>query len=240
MAQATERAVLVISHGSPSHPVNQEIAMRDLACRFRALLPGREVRAVTLAARTVLPKVVAGLEDPILCPWFTSDGWFVRTHLPNRLAEAGLSRWVSTPPLGLMPGLGELMTARLQVRLGQLGWTPEQTTVILAAHGSPSSAKPREATEAAAKALARRGGFKAIHPCYVDEPPAIRDIARRSGQAIVLPFFAARAGHVTGDLPEELAAAAFDGPVLDPVGVWPETTALALAAITHLQRASAA
>ncbi|WP_262386345.1 CbiX/SirB N-terminal domain-containing protein [Roseobacter fucihabitans] len=241
MAPAINRAVLVISHGAPSHPVSQEIAVRDLACRLQALMPDTQVRGATLAAKGALERAVEGLENPIVCPWFMSDGWFVGTHLPKRLAAAGLGTWQATLPMGLMPGIGQLMYDHLHARLRELGWAEAQTSVILAAHGSPSSTNPRAATEAAARLLAYQGPFKAIHPCYVDEPPAIRDVAKSiKGPAIVLPFFAARAGHVMGDLPDALEAAGFSGPVLDPVGVWPDTPALALAAIAPLLRVQAA
>ncbi|WP_370402719.1 sirohydrochlorin chelatase [Sulfitobacter sp. JB4-11] len=233
-APAIDRPVLVVTHGSPSQPVVQEIAVLDLAQRLNSLLPNAVVRGATLAAKGSLDRAVAGLDNPIVCPWFMSDGWFVGTHLPKRLRAAGLARWDATPPMGLMPGLGRLMRDRVQARLIRMGWKAAGTTLILAAHGSPTSGKPRAATERAALALARHIDLKAVLPCYVDEAPAIADTARVEGPAIVLPFFAARAGHVTGDLPAALAAADFTGPVLDPVGVWPETPALALAPITAL------
>lgn len=235
MAPVTDRPIIVVSHGSPSDPMAQEIAVQDLARRINGLMPKATVRGATLAADGALDKAVAGLVNPIICPWFMSDGWFVGTHLPERLKAAGLESWQATPPLGLMPGIGKLMYDRVQARIAALGWQSEDSVIVLAAHGSPKSARPRAATEAAARSLAGHADFKAVRTCYVDEPPAIRDVAGTSGQAIVLPFFAARAGHVTGDLPDELEAANFTGPVLDPVGVWRETPMLALAAIAAMQ-----
>lgn len=240
MAPAIDRDILIVTHGSPSAPVVQEIAVQDLACRLKALLPDAQVRGASLAAKGALARAVDGLTQPILCPWFMSDGWFVGTHLPKRLRAAGLERWEATPPMGLMPGIGRLMRDRVQARLAATGWQAEDTTVILAAHGSPSSSRPRLATEAAAKALARHLPLRAIRPCYVDEPPAIRDVARGQGQALVLPFFAARAGHVTKDLPDALEAAGFGGPLLDPVGVWPETPVLAMTSIVDMLASEAA
>ncbi|MFK7837339.1 MAG: sirohydrochlorin chelatase [Sulfitobacter sp.] len=233
-APAIDRDVLVITHGSPSHPVSQEIAVRDLALGLQQVLPDAGVQGVTLAAKGALDRAVRGLDNPIVVPWFMSDGWFVGTHLPKRLHAAGLQRWDATKTMGLMPGIGRLMRDRVQARLAAEGWQAADTTLILAAHGSPSSDRPRLATQVAAQALARHMTLKAIRPCYVDEPPVIRDAAQVDGPAIVLPFFAARAGHVTGDLPQELAAAAFAGPVLDPVGIWPETPVLAMNCIIEM------
>lgn len=235
MAPVIDRPILVVTHGSPSEPAPQEEAVQALAARLNQLMPDTMVRGATLASEGALDQAVRGLDRPIVCPWFMSDGWFVKTYLPKRLKAAGLSDWEATAPMGLMPGVARLMCDRIRLRIATLEWQMAQTTVILAAHGSPSSSRPREATEAAAKALGAQGGFKAVRPCYVDEPPAIRDVVSAvQGHAIVVPFFAVRAGHVTGDLPEELEAAQFAGPVLDPVGTWPETPALALAAITAL------
>jgi sirohydrochlorin ferrochelatase len=201
--------------------------MRDLVIRMQGHLPEAEIRGATLAADGALVRAVTGLRAPVLCPWFMTDGWFVGTHLPKRLQTAGLERWRSTAPMGLMPGLDALMAARVASCLATHGWQAADTTVIFAAHGSPSARRPRDVTEAAARALARQMPLKDIRPCFVDEPPAIRDAARVDGPALVLPFFAAQAGHVTDDLPEELSAAGFSGPVLDPVGVWAETATLA-------------
>ncbi len=240
MAPAIDRDILVVTHGAPSVPIVQEIAVRDLACRLNTLMPDARVRGASLAAKGALARAVDGLKNPILCPWFMSDGWFVGTHLPKRLRAAGLARWEATPPLGLMPGMGRLLRDRVQARLVATGWQAEDTTVIFAAHGSPSSDRPRRATQAAAKALARHMPLKSIRPCYVDEPPAIRDAARVEGPAIVLPFFAARASHVTQDLPAELEAAGFTGPVLDPVGLWPEAPVLAMTCITDMLAIQAA
>ncbi len=205
--------------------------MQKLAGRLGTLLPDTTVTGVTLAAQGALDDAVRGLENPVICPWFMSDGWFVKTNLPKRLRAAGLKRWDTTAPLGLMPGIGKLMSDRLKACLAISRWNTEETTLILAAHGSPSSDRPRLATEAAATAIASHLRLKEILPCYVDEAPAIQECARGQAQAIVLPFFAARAGHVLEDLPEELQEAGFTGPVLDPVGLWPETPALAIAAI---------
>ncbi|MEM9576867.1 MAG: CbiX/SirB N-terminal domain-containing protein [Pseudomonadota bacterium] len=237
MAPAIDRPVLLVSHGWPSHPMQQEEAVGKLAARLQTLLPDTSVSGATLAAEGALDDAVRGLENPIICPWFMSDGWFVKTHLPKRLRAAGLKRWDTTAPLGMMPGISKLMSDQLKAYLAISGWQTAETTLILAAHGSPSSAQPRLATEAAALAIASHLRLKAIRPCYVDEAPTIRDGARGPAQAIVLPFFAARAGHVIEDLPEELEEAGFTGPVLDPVGLWPETPALAIAAIEAVLQA---
>ena len=72
------------------------------------------------------------------------------------------------------------------------------------------------------RALRAAQDFKAVRTGYVDEAPSIEEAASVEGPALVLPFFAARAGHVLMDLPEGLEAAGFDGLVLPPIGTWDE------------------
>ena len=233
-APATDQPVVVVSHGSPSAPGCQQVAIRVIADALQTLMPNRQVRGATLAAKGALEAAVTGLERPIVCPWFMSDGWFVSTNLPRRLRKAGLATWEMTAPLGLMPGLSTFMLKGLRARIDSEGLDERETVLVIAAHGSPSSARPRKVTEAAARALAAVSGFADIRTCYVDEPPAIRDVAKLDRPGIVLPFFAAYAGHVTGDLPEELEAAGFTGPVMGPVGAWPDTPAVAVSQIAAL------
>ncbi len=56
-------------------------------------------------------------------------------------------------------------------------------------------------------------------------------------EALCLPFFAARGGHVVEDLPAALAEAAFRGTVLEPVGLDPRVPALIARAISSPGRA---
>ena len=52
----------------------------------------------------------------------------------------------------------------------------------------------------------------------IEEPPFLRDTALRFPQAVCLPFFAMRAGHVETDIPQALAEAGFGGRLLAPIG----------------------
>jgi sirohydrochlorin ferrochelatase len=71
-----------------------------------------------------------------------------------------------------------------------------------------------------------RTRFARVVAGFVEEPPYLADAARDLGPAVCLPFFALRAGHVETDVPEALAAAAFDGPLLPEIGAHPDVPAL--------------
>lgn len=225
---ATE--VLIVSHGSPSDPDPQEQFIWNLANAV-AKSGGVVARGATLAKTDALEDAARGLSDPLVFPHFMADGWFVSTNLPNRLDMTGLSHWRMLPPLGLSPDLPALALRHVTDFMQTMGLVQGETTLILAAHGSPSDPRPARATEAFGKALEASGAFSEVRLGYVDEEPSLEEAAQVAGPALVLPFFAARAGHVLEDLPEGLEAAGFDGPVLPPIGTWEAIPALIVASL---------
>lgn len=222
-APATE--LLIVSHGSPSDPEPQERFIWELANKV-GLASGAIVRGATLAKKGALEEAVRGLRAPLVFPHFMADGWFVSTNLQNRLGQSGLNSWTTLAPLGLTEALADLAIDRLSDHLLTAELPRGGTTLVLAAHGSPSDPRPARATERFAKRLERTGLFSEVRVGYVDEEPSLEDAAQVDGPALVLPFFAAKAGHVLMDLPEALEAAEFAGPVLDPIGTWDEIPGL--------------
>ena len=213
------RELLIVAHGSPSDPEPQERFIRRIAGRVGART-GAQVRGATLAKPGSLEAAVAEMAAPAVFPHFMTDGWFVSTNLQNRLRETGLQSWTTMTPLGMATELPALAARRLEAGMAEAGLPRGDTTLVVAAHGSPSNRKPAEASEAFAAALGETGLFREVRAGYVDEAPSLEEVARVEGPAAVLPFFAARAGHVLMDLPETLEAASFEGLVLPPIGTW--------------------
>jgi sirohydrochlorin ferrochelatase len=115
--------------------------------------------------------------------------------------------------------LSEVMAAR--------GWQASQVRVFLAAHGSGRSAQAARDTQGFAAALAAVLPVAELRVGFVEEPPYLADQAFDLGaRAICLPFFAAKGGHVTDDIPEALDLAGFQGVFLDPIGCAPGAAAL--------------
>ena len=215
-------AVLIVAHGSPSSPEAQEAAIGALAAQTGALLPGWSVRGATLAAHDALDAAVRAFGGRLLLlvyPLFMADGWFASTELPRRLSAAGCSNFAITPPLGLDPALHGLCLAHALEGAAQAGLEPSRTAVLLAAHGSPSDPRPRDAAKRAEDFIEASGRFREVRVGLIDEPPFLADAARLEAPALCLPFFAARAGHVSNDIPQALAGAEFGGSLLEPVGL---------------------
>ncbi|MBT8455392.1 MAG: cobalamin biosynthesis protein CbiX [Alphaproteobacteria bacterium] len=238
-APATERALVLISHGSPSDPDPQEAFIRSLADEV-SRITGITVRGATLAAEGALGAAVSGLSAPVIFPHFMSDGWFVSVNLPKRLRAAGLVDWQMCAPLGLTRGLAEMAAEELRAKMAEHALPIGETTLVLAAHGSPSDPRPARATQSFADALASGGFFADVRVGYVDEAPALAEAATVKGPAIVLPFFAARAGHVLMDVPDALDEAGFEGPVLEPIGTWAGIPRLIAQSVLSIDRVDAA
>lgn len=226
-AEEAMRAAVIVAHGSPADPEPQEAAIRALAAEVGARLPGWEVRGATLAAAGALERALDGVEAPVIYPFFMAEGWFTGRELPRRLAQAGLAVRAETgaarqlPPFGTDPDLPALMAEVACAGARAAGLEPRSATLLLAAHGSKVSRTSKDSTLAMVAALEGLAGFGRVTCGFVEEAPFLADAARDLGPAVCLPFFALRAGHVVGDVPEALAEAGFAGPLLPEIGAHP-------------------
>lgn len=227
-----QRCALIVAHGLPSDPAPAEADLARIAAAVSGHLPGWQVQSATLAAPGALERALVGLAAPVVFPFFIADGWFIRTALPGRLAESGAEGLTILPPFGLIPEtLALALSAARTATLGR-GWKPEETTLILAAHGSGRSPFPAEAARAVEAHIVAEGGFAEVRTGFIEEEPALAGVARGAGdRAICLPLFVARWGHVVTDIPAALEAAGFRGPMLAPLGVRPEVPGIIAGAL---------
>ena len=193
--------------------------MAEMAKKVAIHLPGWTVGSATLAAPDALKAALQSLEDPLIFPLFMADGWFIRTLLPRRLAEAGAPQARILTPFGLLPGTASLAVTILQDALTEQGWKAGDTTLVLAAHGSGRSSNPADAARAVQSAIAAKIRFAGSRLGFIEEAPELVEVAEDSGtEAICLPLFVARWGHVEDDIPAALHAADFRGILLPPLG----------------------
>ncbi len=217
------RIALIVSHGQPADPDPAEAELAVLAAQVAALLPDWDVRSATLASPTALAQAVR-CGPGVVYPMFMAGGWFVQDHLPKRMAEAGGAGWYFLPPFGLDAGVQALC-----VTLVQEAAVPP-CEVLLAAHGSLRSPAPAEVANAVAARI-RAAGFARTEAYFIDQKPRIASAHGFGPASLCLPFFAAKGGHVTKDLPAALGEAGFGGSVLAPVGLDPRVPGLIAAAI---------
>jgi sirohydrochlorin ferrochelatase len=217
MTVSTSPAAILVAHGFPSDPAPQEAVLQALAGRVAGHLPGWTVRGATLAAPGALESALSGLEAPLIYPFFMAEGWFTGTELPRRLTQAGATVR-QLPPFGVASALPLLCQRIVADALQVQGWQAADTTLLLAAHGSQRSRTSANSTFAMADRLRAGMGLRDITCGFVEEAPFLADAASGLSQAICLPFFALRAGHVIEDIPEALDTAGFTGALLPPLG----------------------
>ncbi|MCL7465506.1 CbiX/SirB N-terminal domain-containing protein [Phaeovulum sp. NW3] len=221
---------IIVAHGSPSEPEPQEAALRALAADVGARLPGWQIRGATLAADGSLAAALDGFDRPLIYPFFMAEGWFTGKELPRRLGDLG-AKAVQLPPFGVDPDLPALIARVTLQAAAEAGMAPQDTALILAAHGSKVARRSKDSSYAMAERLAEITPFPRIEVALIEEPPFLADVARDLGRGICLPFFALRAGHVEGDIPEAIAEAGFQGPCLKAIGEHPEVADLIAAAL---------
>ncbi|MES2846529.1 MAG: CbiX/SirB N-terminal domain-containing protein [Pseudomonadota bacterium] len=220
---------IIVSHGQPSDPEPAEAEIAALAARVQAVMPGWQVASATLAMPGALAAQLAQAgPGGLIYPLFMAGGWFTKQNLPARLAQAGAVDWSVLEPFGLDDAVQALtVTLAVEAAAGRIAETP----VLLAAHGSFRSTAPSEVAYAVANRV-RQAGFARVKAAFIDQEPRIADVAADFGpDAVVLPFFAARGGHVIDDLPQALAAAGSGARLLNPVGCDPRVPALIAAAL---------
>lgn len=233
MRQDRTVQAVIVAHGQPGEPEPQEAALRALAVRVGDCLdgqaPGATVRGATLAMPGALEAALAGLERPLVYPFFMAEGYFTGRVLPARLAGSPGARQMA--PFGTDPALPGLIAQAAADAAQAAGLDPAGAALLLAAHGSQVSTTSKDTAFAMARTLAALTPFRRIEVGLIEEPPFLADAARGLGPALCLPFFALRAGHVVGDIPEALAAAGFGGPLLPAIGEHPRVPALIAAAL---------
>lgn len=222
--------VVLVSHGQPSDPEPAARALADLGAKVAQHLPGWTLTTATLAEPGALA-AATGAPQGRAFPLFMAGGWFTRTHLPARLAEAGAGGWQVLEPFGCDPALQALAAEVMRDAISERGWKPAQTRLLLAAHGSFKSPVPAAIGMMLARRIAADLGLQDAAAAFIDQTPQLAHAAGYGPQSLCLPFFAAEGGHVTEDIPAALTAAGFAGDLLPPLGLAPGVPALIAAAI---------
>jgi sirohydrochlorin ferrochelatase len=214
--------ILIVSHGQPSDPAPAASALRALAGRVAALLPGWQVGSATLAEPGAIAEGVAGQRVGLVYPLFMAGGWFTRVQIPSRLAEAGAADWTVLEPFGCDPALHDLCVDLIRkTGAGE---------VILAAHGSFKSAVPADIAAHVAGRIGREVPAR-VMAGFIDQEPKLSGLGGFGPGSVCLPFFAAEGGHVSEDIPAALAQAGFRGRILPPVGADDRVPGIIAAAI---------
>lgn len=207
---ATARvALLIAAHGERGEGATND-GVKAIAQAVSAHGLVAEVGVGFINGTPDIGEAFAALTAPriIVYPLFASSGYFTRDRLVQLLDEANSeSRNVEVlAPLGLDPGLPDLVLDRASEVARESGFAPEATSVILLAHGSRRSSASREATEQVARAIEERAAFRSVGIALLEQRPFLdQAMARVPGPAVVVGMFSGEGMHGASDAPRLIA-----------------------------------
>ena len=202
-------ALLIAAHGE-RRPDATNYGVKRIAQAVSARRLVAEVGVGFINGTPGIGEAFAALTAPrvMVYPLFASSGYFTRDRLVQLLDEANAEgRDVEVlPPLGLDPGLPDLVLDRATTVARACGFVPEASTVILLAHGSRRNTASREATEQVARAIEGRAGFRGVGIALLEERPFMDEaMALVQGPAVVVGMFSGEGMHGAGDAPRLIA-----------------------------------
>jgi sirohydrochlorin ferrochelatase len=207
--EATGVGLLIAAHGERSPGATNE-GVRRIAQAVAAHRLFAEVGVGFINGTPTIGEAFAALTVPriIVYPLFAWSGYFSRDRLVQLLDEANDQRRdvEVLPPLGLDPGLPELVLDRAREVARDHGFAPETSTIILLAHGSRRNSASREATEQVARAIEHRVAFRSVGIALLEERPFLVEAAALAqGPAIVVGMFSGEGMHGASDGPRLIA-----------------------------------
>jgi len=232
-APAINDRLVIVAHGERGGAADNR-ALHGLAFSVEQRL-GLSVLAATLFGEPNLDHVLSGATPSRtwIYPMFLSDGYYVRSVVPTRLAAYsnaagfGGDGWRVLSPLGLDAGLPGLVHRSIEAKMDSRGWSEQETTVLLVGHGSAISAQPRNAIRRIAFSLENASEFAGIRVAFLEEAPTIEAVARRLPQkTVVVGLFSGCGQHASTDVPTLLRPYHHEWPVIPSIGGEPAIAAL--------------
>lgn len=231
------RALILAAHGE-RRVADPNRALLEHAAALAGQLPDMIVRCGVLNGEPSLDDALeqvasAGACEILVYPFFMSDGYFVSNVLPKRLkALAPDARWSILTPLGLDPGLPELMMQQALAAAAQAGFEPSGTRLLVTGHGSKSGRASAKATERIARELAGLERFERVATAFLEEPPFVEnELAAEKSPVVVPGFFAGNGMHSTQDVPAAIEDSGARAIYAGSVGVSPSVRDLIVASV---------
>lgn len=202
-------ALLIAAHGERQPDAGNEGVQRIAHALAKQGLVG-EVAVGFINGRPTIGEALGALAAVriIVYPLFASSGYFTRDRLVQLIDEANTrdQRIEILPPLGLDPGLPNLVVGRLAQVMREQRFTGKTCAAVLLAHGSRRNPASRQATQALAQEIAGRAVFRDVRVAFLEERPFL-DEAMRSleGPAVVMGMFSGEGLHGARDAPRLVA-----------------------------------
>ena len=216
-------ALILAGHGSTKNRDSSRHT-RETARRLQKRGIFKEVRAGFWKESPSFQEVFHGLEakEVIVVPWFLTRGYFVEKVLAQQFKDTPIPVRIAEP-IGSRREIFDLMRSRAR-RLAERSFTVtfrftkvlkklllnreqkfklEETSLLLASHGTPLHKGSRVAADGLAEELGK-DGYRVAKAMFLEEEPKIADwrqVAAPDGPVMVLPHFLAGGLHGSEDVP---------------------------------------
>ena len=215
-----ETALILAGHGSTKNRDSSRHT-RETARRLHKRGIFKEVRAGFWKESPSFQEVFHGLEakEAIVVPWFLTRGYFVEKVLSEQFSATPIPCRIMEPlgsrpeVLQLMKNRAEKLQTRIRMRIrikeiidlltGKHRIKREETSLLLASHGTPLHKGSRVAADTLAAELGK-DGYRVSRAMFLEEEPKIADwrqVAAPEGPVMVLPHFLAGGLHGSEDVP---------------------------------------
>ena len=222
MTEFKDSAVVVLGHGTTLNPYSEKPVLQHVA-ELRRRGEFAEVREAFWKQEPRIQDVLASLEQRrvFIVPLFISEGYFCEQVIPEALGfrragePAGFCRvlnregqeWRYCRPVGTHRSMTMVLRARAEDIARQFPFPRpprlEETTLLIAGHGTGQNENSRRAAEDQAKLLGCAGVFAEVRAVFMEEEPYIRgcEASCRTRNVIVVPFFISDGLHAQEDIP---------------------------------------
>jgi sirohydrochlorin ferrochelatase len=204
-------AAILVSHGDRGG-VAPNATLEAHARAVQSLTGLDIVLAAMLKGEPTIEQALAtaaasGAQGIAVYPLFMADGYFVRKVLRERI-EA--TRLMPEPrllaPLGLDPGLPDILVVEAVRAAAQEGLTPQSSRLLIVGHGSKLGPASATATRKAAARAALTRRFASVATAFLEEEPFLEDALRASAApTVVSGFFFGDGLHAGEDVPDAIA-----------------------------------
>ncbi len=207
MSDSYPCSLVLAAHGSQAES-NSNQPVFDLAAQIASQQIFSEVTPAFLHGDPHIDRVLDCLPigDVIVIPVMTSQGYFSRTVVPERLAQNGshdLHRVLITPVLGTHPRISELVSDRITSAMESFALTDGDAIVVLVGHGTSRNPDSSKTTYELATRIREHLPDINLQVGFLDQEPMLDEVVSRitAPNRLVIPFLISRGPHATVDVP---------------------------------------
>jgi len=226
--------LIVVGHGTGT--AAGDAALHALAAALAGQSPFARIKAAVLNGGPTLSEALDGAENgPVyLLPFMMSDGVTFRQRLLQAMLHLPGARTPHLfPPLGLNPGLAELIVKRAEDTAKSASWPAADCRLLLIAHGSPRDPASAQAAHGHQECIAAQGRFADVETAFLDQPPQLDDVLAQDGAPLLgVGLFAGEGRHGAEDMERAFSRAACPARYCGAIG---SDEGLAALAVKHLK-----